>query len=362
MEKILSVELNSKLKIECWTYYKLSIIQTLPNYMNWLSSHINIYAGEMGEGVYFGTSKPHPPSYYSDILSIEEIDLYNTDVNEIVDKIKIEINNDCYYVLFLRNENGFSHEALIYGYSDKHSVFYTISMNENNQFSSHEISYTELINGYRNDYNYYIDNPEQYYHRHDFGYVMSRIKPIMTYANKNYAEEYFGKICFETYGTRTDICDCFEFNSFSKTCSYYTGIACLIYIYEKILKIFNNDAVSEDDLIVIKKNMFKLYEHRQLNLDALIWYETQWNITDTVILNARQQYAEACVEMHTICMLFLKYTVTREDNLLKYITKKIINQYTVEKSILISYILKIREWFTSNVLKNRLIEGGITQA
>lgn len=136
----------------------------------------------------------------------------------------------------------------------------------------------------------------------------------------------------------------------------------MIYIYEKILKIFNNDAVSEDDLIVIKKNMFKLYEHRQLNLDALIWYETQWNITDTVILNARQQYAEACVEMHTICMLFLKYTVTREDNLLKYITKKIINQYTVEKSILISYILKIREWFTSNVLKNRLIEGGITQA
>lgn len=361
MEKILPVELDTKLKIECWTYYKLSIIQTLPNHMNWLSSHMDIYAGEMGEGVYFGNQKPHLPNYYSDILHIEEIDLYDVATERIVDRIKSEIDNDFYYVLFLRDANGFSHEAFIYGYSDKHDVFYTISMNENKQFYSHEISYRELSNGYRNDYNYYIDNPDLYYHRHDFGYVMSRIKPEMKYINKNYAEEYLEKICFEVYGTRTDICDCSEFNVFSKTSSYYTGVACLVYLYEKISQLSNNNGNASDDyLIVIKKNMFKLYEHRRLNLEAMIWYETQWNIADADILNAREQYAEACGDMHTTCMLFLKYMLTRDCELLNNISEKIRNQYTNEKIILGSYVLKIREWYTHNVLPTQLREGNAT--
>ena len=43
MKKILKVEKNPLILSECWTYYKFSIIQTMPNFYPWLTNHIKVY-------------------------------------------------------------------------------------------------------------------------------------------------------------------------------------------------------------------------------------------------------------------------------------------------------------------------------
>ena len=142
--KILPVKVDTTLKIECWTYYKLAVIETMPNYMNWLSSHMNIYYAPMGSGIYFGNCPiPYSTDYYKDILNIEEIDLFEIKPQSIIEQIIRSIKNDYYYVLFLRTAQNEHHEAFIYGYDDNNKCFYSFSV-QNNVFTDSIISYEQV--------------------------------------------------------------------------------------------------------------------------------------------------------------------------------------------------------------------------
>ncbi len=351
MDKKLPLELDVKLKIECWTYYKMAIIHTLPNYMNWLSSHMKIFAGIVSESAFFGDKKPHPPEYYSDILYIEEIDLYTVPPDKIVNRIKDEIDRGFYYVVFICNENDYSHEAFIYGYNDEENIFYTISLNENGHFYANVMSFEELETGYFKEYKYNEENSDRYYSRHDFGYVMSRIKPTDKYIRKNYAAEYFDKISSEVYGTRTDLNYFDKFDVSIPPTSYYTGIVCLSFTRNKILEMMNRKEENIDgEIIALKRTIFKLYEHRLLIYDSMKWYENVWQVKDRDIIILSEQYKESCVQMNSICMIFLKYTFTRANKLLETVAENLIKQYDIETSILRSYYPRIREWYMKNVL------------
>ena len=143
MKRILPIQTNTYLRIECWTYYQMAIIQTLPDYMIWLSSHMDVFYYEaIGEGLYFGNrTKPFSPEYYRDILDIEEINLYDVHPDAIIDRIIDELNREYYYIVFLRDDNNDSHEAFIYGYDLEQKLFFSIAINESGKF---EIRYNKL--------------------------------------------------------------------------------------------------------------------------------------------------------------------------------------------------------------------------
>ncbi len=356
MKKTLAISNESILKMECWTYYKMSIIQTLPQYMNWLSAHMNIYFAELGEGIYFGEGiKPHRAEYYSDILHIEEIDLYQVIPCEIIDRIKSSINDDYYFVVFLRDEKGYSHEVFIYGLDDESKMFESLMLRDDGIFVSTSISFLKLEADYRNNYTYYKNNPENYYEKSDYGYVMYRMKPNLKYINKNYAVEFFGKLYHEVYGTRTDLCYSDDYDEFLTPCSFYTGVTCLIRLVDKINELMDNREWDEKNTeqYILKKNLFKLLEHRKLIYDSMIWYEHQWRIDAEHIVSLHNEYHTCCENMNKICMVYLKYLYTKNESLLTRIKDMIIKQYRDERRILCEYVNVIREFYMSKVLPKR---------
>ena len=349
MKKILPIQTNTYLRVECWTYYQMAIIQTLPDYMIWLSSHMDVFYYEaIGEGLYFGNrTKPFSPEYYRDILDIEEINLYDVHPDAIIDRIIDELNREYYYIVFLRDDNNDSHEAFIYGYDLEQKSFSSIAINESGKFEPTEISFEDVIEGYSKEYKYYKDNCNQYYCRRSFGYIMSRMKPSLRYLTQNYAYDYFEKIYYEVYGTRTDLNDNNEINEFWSPRVYYTGISCLHKLCKNISEI---NEKSNTDLFVIRKNLFKLLEHRQLISASMKWYESYWDITNTKLLSLSQKYNEACERMSNICYVFMKFEKRRSDNLRAQITALIEEQYKNEKEILGEYAILIRNWFCRCVL------------
>ena len=353
---VLPISTNTELKIECWTFYKMSIIQTLPEYMNWLSSHMNIFYGEIGEKIYFGIGPhPHDVTYFSDILDIDEIDLYAVKPSNLIKKIKSEIDMDYYYVVFLRNEEGESHEIFIYGYDDNITSFYTFDLIENGNFVPALIRYDKVEEHYCNDYQYYLHNPEQYYCKIKFGYVMYRIKTRNKYKHKNYAAEYFEKLYHEVYGTRTDLCYSDDYDQFLPPCSFYTGVTCLIRLNDRIteLKGFPESENKIVELNIIRKNLFKLREHRNLIYRSMRWYEKCWGIQDEHILDLHNNYQKCCVDMDRICIMYLKYLFTRNGMLLEKIQRNIMEQYCNERRILCEYVNVIREFYNSQVLSKK---------
>ena len=112
MEKLL-INRNSYVMSECWTFYIFSIIQTHPNYLEWLSGHMGLIMLDDYNTMYGNDSGRFGMEYYTDILQYEKIDISAFDKELIVEVIKNEINNG-YYVIFDCNYNGL--------YEDRKSV------------------------------------------------------------------------------------------------------------------------------------------------------------------------------------------------------------------------------------------------
>lgn len=355
--KILPLQINAELKIECWTYYKMAIIQTLPRYMNWLSAHMNIFYGYIGENLYFGNGPiPHEPEYFSDILCIEEIDLFDISSDDIVRRIKSELDNDYYFVVFLRS-NDYIHEAFIYGYDDNEQSFMSIAFETGKGFHTVSLSYHDVKIQYKSNYEYYMNNCDQYYWKRNFGYVMSRIKPVYKYLKKNYAFEYFEKIYHEVYGKRIDLNDNSEIDEYLTPHIYYTGVSCLNVIRNELLQLHKMLANKEKSSLYqhqLRKKFFKLLEHRKLLVLSMRWYEQIWSITDDELCNIVIQYENCCVDMEKICFLFIKFEQTLDDSVLEHIKQMIEAQYEKEKQILGQYAILIRAWYCNVVLKKLL--------
>lgn len=356
--KILPLELNARLEIECWTYYKFAIIQTLPEYMNWVSSHMSLYYNKDLESLCFGNYvKPHPVEYFADILDISELDLYEVPPQTIVEHIKQEIDQDYYFVVFLRDRHNYAHEIFVYGYDDEAKTFHTIALTEDNHhFTESIVTYEQVLTDYTRNYEHYIADPTYYYSKSAYGYVMSRIKPRDKYLHKNYAMEFFDKISIELYGTRLD-------QNFSKATEeyfpahcYYTGINCLLPIRDLITAMATGekDKMTANQLNELKKNLFKLCEHRFLTHASMKWHEEHWGISDDSLCDLREQYYKACQCMRQTCYWFLKFMMSKDTALLPEIADKLSLQYRTEHVILEQYVPNVRQWYMSNVLQKRL--------
>ena len=351
-KKELPLELNSDIKMECWTNYKMAIIKTLPNFMNWLSSHIDVYYDEIWGGIFFGEgTRPHDSEYYRDILDIEEVDLFTIAPDDIVDVIKYAINHNYYYVVYLRNQEGASHEILVYGYDDSVSSFLTLSNRQKKGFLPDKILYSQVEEEYKSDFTFYKEHSEMYYERRFFGYVMSKIKPVNKYQFKNYAADYFNKINREVYGTRIDVSDNCCIDDFNRNYGYYTGTACLHVMKEKLLKL-KETSLDKDEMSVVKNDLFKLLEHKKLIAKSMVWQEKNWNISDERIIDERKKYEICCNVMEKISNMFLKFKETKNHKLIYNMINEIESLHHTEKNVLNNYITFAYEWYFA-MIKDR---------
>lgn len=362
MKIILPFEIKPKIETECWNYYKMSIIQTLPNYTNWLAAHMGVCVDTVDEQVYFGTEgEPYPLEYFSDILDIEELDMCTIYPDSLVERVKERINNGWYYVVFVSDETEYSHEVFLYGYDDEEKVFYSVCLNEHGHFEPRLVTYNWLKAGYQNILHFFMNNPEAYYSRRKFGYLVFCLRPCFKYLSKNYAAEYFVKLNNELYGKRADIFFSRRNTEYRASKSYYTGIACLLKVKDQITLLRDNGHDMENTTRVgnIQKSLFKLLEHRSMMVEAMEWFETLWNITEPSLLHSHKCYASCLDKMKMTCMLFLKYLnylkkSEKNDSILDSIIMGLDAQYRSEKEYLGTYVAGIESWYYRHVLPRKL--------
>lgn len=357
MKKILPFEIKSKIETECWNYYKIAVIQTLPKYENWLSAHMSVCIDTVDEQVYFGSEgNPHPLEYFSDILDIEELDMCMIHPDHLIELVKEKINNGWYYVVFVCDETDYLHEVFLYGYDDEEEILYSVSLNERGHFKPKPIKYEWLKTSYRRILTYFKHKPEAYYSRRNFGYLVFCLKPCYKYLSKDYAADYFIKLNNELYGKRADLFFSRRNTEYLASKSYYTGIACLLKVKDQITYLRDNGLDMEDKnrLGYINKSLFKLLEHRTMMVEAMEWFKTLWNITESALIHSQKCYASCLNEMKVTCMLFLKYLSKSDVTILDRIILRLDIQYRSEKEYLGIYVASIDNWYYQQVLSKKL--------
>ena len=85
MIRYLPLELNAIIQSECWTYYKIAILQKQPYFDFWLSTHMNSYINNKFESEYGELGRKYDLNYYSNVFDIEEIDIKSMNESNIVD-------------------------------------------------------------------------------------------------------------------------------------------------------------------------------------------------------------------------------------------------------------------------------------
>ncbi len=326
---------------------RMCIIQTLPNYEKWLYTHMTMIVENIDIVPLFGECTcPHPADYYSDIIDIEEINIFAVSVDEIIEYIKDNINNGFYISVFVRMESGYNHEVFIYGYNDDEKKFSSVALNDLG-FLPQEVEYEYIKNSYRLLVEQYLEIPVDIFSRRPYNYLLSRIKPIDRYLRRNYTPDYFIKIAHEVFGSIRRVIYTDTNEEELPPHDFYTGLTCLLAIRNKIEKdgINQDDEMYQNRLHYARKSLFKLLEHRRIILAGMQWYESKWNISSETIIVTRKQYADCLKHMEQTCMMALKDDITKTSRHLDIIAERLSRQYKMEKPILQDYYRQIQDWY-----------------
>ena len=93
MRKILKVSGEPLITSECWTYYKMSVIQTGIGFENWLITHMKLFIDGNGNAFFGEDGELYPLSYYGDILNIEDGNIMNVSKTDVIQFIVQCIND-----------------------------------------------------------------------------------------------------------------------------------------------------------------------------------------------------------------------------------------------------------------------------
>lgn len=354
MKKFLPVQLDACITTECWTYLRMCIIQTLPNYENWLFSHMTMFANCQEKLIGFGEyRRVFPIDYYKDILDIKEKSIF--EIADIKSFIIQHINKNNYISVFVKTANDYDHEVFIYGYDDETEEFDSVSLWDNGKFASKKAKYQEVICGFEKLKVSLLNDPDPLFQRREYTFLVCTLSPSYDYLNRDYTYEYFDKIYHETYGNTIRLFPIDENELNMKPFEYMTGVTCLISVKNIIAELINCGDLTtcNRDIFILRKQLYKLLEHRRIILNGLIWYENKWNITNEEILNIRLAYSEWVLHMEETCNMFLKFEKTHDKNILNRILDRLSYQYRNDKLLLGQYATLIRTYYFNEIcLKN----------
>lgn len=188
----LPIQINALITSECWTYYKMAIIETSPCRHTWMASHIIPYVSNDFRSLFGENGTMYPLNYYSDILSMDEIFLQQVNDTNIIERI-IKKNENGYYIIIDCNlpmlfreecEGFYLHETLLFGFDEKEKVFFTTALQQSRIFKDVKIPFHRLINSFKNMSFHFKNNPETMVNRRNYFYNITRLR-----LNEDYCED-----------------------------------------------------------------------------------------------------------------------------------------------------------------------------
>lgn len=359
--KKLPIKFDSYVITECWTFYKIAIIQTHSKYSEWLAGHMGLVMSDDYYTMYGNESGRFGMEYYNDILQFEEINISSSSDTHIVEIIKKEIDNGN-YVIFDCNFNGLYtdaepethdiHEILIYGYNDEKRIAYTAFMSSE-KFVEAEFPYKNIEKGYALTLKWFSEKPKEIYYRRSWFYPVTKIRlrnkiycidPLFNLIQK-LDNEYAGCTCKKTNLNDVGV---------AETHTYYYGTSIVSAIYELCSYALKNDSKAYDKSSgKIAGTYVKLYEHGRMILDSVKWAYSKMNIDNDI--TAKELYKEYSNVVDLFQMLYrlcYKYRIKSTKLTLASITNKTAECMNKNISILKRMADYLREKYVEYVSTN----------
>lgn len=349
MKKILKVEKNPLILSECWTYYKFSIIQTMPNFYPWLTNHIKVYLDKNGNAIFGENGSMYPLSYFFDILNVYDGNLMSVSKKEIVNYLIRLIDSGTYVILDLNYQliNGESeppfwpHETLIYGYDSDTQDFIT-SVLADGYFKESRISFSRLEKAYGDIKNYYNEDKNRLFNRRIWYYGITCITPNLQYKNTNAYYDLINKLKWELNGSVFNKYNLINKEEQQEGYLYVTGVACLLYMSELLKEMIERKDNSVANIEKFKKSCTKIYENQHIIYNLIEWFINTQNISNNKLNDLSSMYQKCCNRMLMNVRRFYKYQQKNNDILLEKIIYDLKDLHLCEKKILEQIIEQIQ--------------------
>lgn len=335
IRKILKISDMPLITSECWTYYKIAIIQTIPNYENWLINHLKLYIDGDGNAIFGEDGAMYPLSYYCDILNIKDGKILEIEKKQIVKYIIDTINANKYVLLdvnfrrfFDPDENAFRlHETLIYGYDLEKEEFIT-SILSNNTFKEICLSFKEVENAFEDVLDYYNSNIKRLFDRKLWFLGITILSGNQNYNNVNEEFDLLKRLNWELSG-----------NSYKKSSHndtkesiFYTGISTIKKLYDILTSLLEENIFDATKIKQCCRTCLKIAERQRMILQIVRYYFEKNNIAD--VSGAVDDLTKCCKMMETNVCLFYKYEYKVDNNILKRITETLLEVIIIEKTAL----------------------------
>lgn len=352
----LPVVLNTHVIVECWTHYKLAIIQASPFADEWLASHLEVMTNENLHTTFGTISGPYDMEYYSNIVVSKEIPLWETSPEKILDTIIDCITNNEYVQLFISNKEciGFDnfkyHEIFIYGFNKRTKCFYASTVNKG-RFVETCVPFNEIKERYTMFYDFSKQNIEIVTYQRNYQFPITRLSLNYKYEDRNVIFNFLRKIDRECIGRELNVREYDENRNLQFNYSHYTGLGCINALLNLLEKGCQDGFLEETVLHNARDTICKLINHREIILRSMFWVKGTVG-SDEKTNNILEQYKTAKNNFEIIESLLCKYAIWKYRNpeLLRRIYERVKKQYIDEKSILSRYYLSLITLF-SNSLK-----------
>lgn len=346
MKKELPIVIEENyVKTECWSFERLSIIQTSDKGKAWIASHFELFLDDHFNAHFGSLFKWYHSNYYDDILLTRKINFFKIGKEKIVDKIK-ELIDENLYVFFVTDWNleksrePLFHGMIIYGYDDEKQCFRAPIMNEYKVWISGEVSYEKIMGSYDAVVDFFRKNDNRVMFTIDYQFPMLAYKIREDYSTEQCVymalekieNEFNGKICWNIEGSRE--------MKLKEGGMYYTGLSCLVGL-EKMLDVFIQNK-NHDRNYDLTNTVSQLYEHRKMLIVSMEYICQQWGISDNIVMESVNEYKKSCNVFFSWYHIAVKYEICRDKSLLYEILEKIHDVYSLEKKVLSDFYKNVK--------------------
>ncbi len=349
----LPVVLQSEIVSECWTFYKMAVIQTHPRLEEWFASkRLDVFLSENGSHSCFGEyGAMYPLSYYGDILHISEVQDPNP--IHIVDRIERGIDAGQYTIVYLNfttlfndtmHESPYIHEMLIYGYDESRRVFYCAHVGK-----EYELAYDLFLENYTGVWDLFRREPELLFPRRMWYFLVTSISLNLDYHNDNACYDFLKKVEREwKVGTVIK-------NEYSKwgekenQIVYHCGIYALLALRDKLLWM-RTQSPTTDECYTYSLIILKFCEHRSILLRSMAWFMEHNGFlneekTAVPMRACYGRYEKCVIRMKKIHALFLKYSLVKSPAICIRVIDCLQAQYALEYEALEAFYQKAIEFY-----------------
>lgn len=345
--KILKIYERPLITSECFTYYKMAIIQTIPNYESWLINRFKMFIDGDGDAIFGENGDIYSLASYSEILNIEEDNIFNIGKEKIVSYVISKINEEKYVMVDLNfaklyfDHDGFDiHETLIYGYDCDTCEFIMRGLN-NHIFKEWRVSFQKFEEAYEDVHKFFSSDKLQLLNRKRYFTGVTVLSPRYDYQSVNDDYELVYRLDSEVLGYTYKKCDPDGQNE----SVIYTGVTCVKKLYDNLLEMINQENYDWNRISQCHKTCLKISERENVLLQAVAAFFEKYSINDEndVLGDFKQCYDR----MYQNVLLFYKYWEKPNIDIIKKIADKVEPVYHMEKKVFVSITELIKKNYDS---------------